>query len=142
MREAYIRLLSTGEMFSIEYLIQKKDGSWIWLHAKAMSSYRKDGQRRPLSALHPMSPGESKPKNACGRPTKVTAYFLSATWFVLEYLGRPYRGLQRSSGAHARVRVATGDADAKHFRYFITGWKNGSLSSTRLPRRKRSRIRN
>ena len=45
VREAYIRLLSTGEMFSIEYRIQKKDGSWIWLHAKAMSSYIKDGQR-------------------------------------------------------------------------------------------------
>jgi two-component system, sensor histidine kinase and response regulator len=45
VREAYGRLLTTGEMFSVEYRIQKKNGSWIWLHAKAMSSYEKEGKR-------------------------------------------------------------------------------------------------
>ena len=42
---AYERLLSLGEVFETEYRIQRKDGQWIWLYARAVSRYEKDGKR-------------------------------------------------------------------------------------------------
>lgn len=42
---AYERLLSRGEVFETEYRIQRKDGQWIWLYARAVSRYEKDGKR-------------------------------------------------------------------------------------------------
>jgi len=42
---AYERLLSRGEVFETEYRIQRKDGHWIWLYARAVSRYEKDGKR-------------------------------------------------------------------------------------------------
>jgi two-component system, sensor histidine kinase and response regulator len=44
-RAAYERLLSRGEVFETEYRIQRKDGNWIWLYARAVSRYEKDGKR-------------------------------------------------------------------------------------------------
>jgi two-component system, sensor histidine kinase and response regulator len=45
VQEAYGALLTTGRTFSMEYRVQRKDGAWIWFHAKAMNSYEKDGKR-------------------------------------------------------------------------------------------------
>ncbi|HKI18846.1 MAG TPA: PAS domain S-box protein, partial [Isosphaeraceae bacterium] len=45
VREAYMRFLGEGATFHTEYRIQKKDGPWIWLEAKAISSYELYGQR-------------------------------------------------------------------------------------------------
>lgn len=45
VREAFDRLLRTGETFNIEYRIQRKDGGWIWLLARAMSSFERAGKR-------------------------------------------------------------------------------------------------
>jgi len=45
VREAYTKLLNAGQMFSMEHRIQKKNGSWIWILAKAMASYEKSGKR-------------------------------------------------------------------------------------------------
>ena len=45
VRQAYALLLATGERFSVEYRVQRKDGRWIWLHAAAVSSFEKDGKR-------------------------------------------------------------------------------------------------
>jgi PAS domain S-box-containing protein len=45
VRQAYTVLLTTGQMFSMEYRVQSKNGTWIWLLAKAMSSYRQRSKR-------------------------------------------------------------------------------------------------
>jgi PAS domain S-box-containing protein len=45
VQESYLKLLATGATFSMEYRIQRKDGPWIWVEAKAMSTYVKDGKR-------------------------------------------------------------------------------------------------
>ena len=45
VRAGFTTLLTTGEMLSTEYRIQKKNGEWIWFAAKAMSSYYKQGRR-------------------------------------------------------------------------------------------------
>jgi two-component system, sensor histidine kinase and response regulator len=45
VRAAFDRFLHTGETFSMEYRIQRKDGVWIWLHARAMSSFERAGKR-------------------------------------------------------------------------------------------------
>jgi len=45
VRAAFDRFLHTGETFSIEYRIQRKDGVWICLHARAMSSFERAGKR-------------------------------------------------------------------------------------------------
>ncbi len=37
--------LAAGTLFSTEYRIQHKDGTWIWFGARAMSSYEKNGKR-------------------------------------------------------------------------------------------------
>ena len=44
VRAAFDRFLQTGETFSIEYRIQRKDGVWIWLLARAMSSFERAGK--------------------------------------------------------------------------------------------------
>ncbi len=41
----YVETLGTGKLFNTEYRIQRKDGAWIWMHARAVSSYEKDGKR-------------------------------------------------------------------------------------------------
>jgi len=45
VRQAYERLHETGALFTVDYRLKRKDGQWIWLHAKAMSTYEKDGKR-------------------------------------------------------------------------------------------------
>lgn len=45
LRAAYERLLADGEPLECEYRIQRKDGAWIWLHAKAVCRYERDGMK-------------------------------------------------------------------------------------------------
>jgi len=45
VQEKYVESLASGKLFNVEYRIQRKDGAWIWLNAKAMNSYEKEGQR-------------------------------------------------------------------------------------------------
>jgi len=42
---AFEAMVARGQAFEAEYRIQRKDGRWIWLHAKAVSQYEKDGVR-------------------------------------------------------------------------------------------------
>ena len=42
VQEKYIESLASGKLFNVEYRIQRKDGAWIWLNAKAMNSYEKE----------------------------------------------------------------------------------------------------
>jgi len=44
VREAFDRFLHRGETFSIAYRIQRKDGVWIWLLARATSSFERAGK--------------------------------------------------------------------------------------------------
>lgn len=45
VKEAYESLFTANKWFDIEYRIQRKDGNWIWLHDRAVSTYEKDGVR-------------------------------------------------------------------------------------------------
>jgi PAS domain S-box-containing protein len=45
VQQAYESLLSRGEVFDVEYRIQRKDGHWIWLHDRAIAAYERDGVR-------------------------------------------------------------------------------------------------
>lgn len=44
-RRAYASLLSENRTFDIEYRLQHKNGTWIWLHARALRSFYKSGVR-------------------------------------------------------------------------------------------------
>lgn len=44
VQAAYEAMLTRGEALDAEYRVQHKDGRWIWLHAKAVSQYEKDGE--------------------------------------------------------------------------------------------------
>lgn len=41
---AFTGLFTNQQMFDIEYRIQKKDGDWLWLHDRALSTYEKNGK--------------------------------------------------------------------------------------------------
>ncbi len=43
VKEAYGLLFARNEIFDVEYRIQKKDGQWIWLHDRAITTYEKNG---------------------------------------------------------------------------------------------------
>ena len=45
VRDTYAALIERGTLFSTEYRIQRKNGEWIWLHAKSTSSYVENGKR-------------------------------------------------------------------------------------------------
>jgi PAS domain S-box-containing protein len=44
VEEAFHELFTRKKMFDVEYRIRRKDGTWIWLHDRSVSSYQKDGQ--------------------------------------------------------------------------------------------------
>ena len=44
VKEGYKVFLAGGRRFDVEYRIQKKDGAWIWVHDRAVTSYEKDGK--------------------------------------------------------------------------------------------------
>lgn len=39
----YAALFRERVVFSVEYRMQRKDGTWIWIHDRSMSTYEKDG---------------------------------------------------------------------------------------------------
>ena len=41
--QAYRRLFSDGEKFDVEYQFRRKDGQWIWLHDRALTTQPRDG---------------------------------------------------------------------------------------------------
>jgi PAS domain S-box-containing protein len=41
--QAYQKLFSSGEKFDVEYRICRKDGQWIWLHDRALSTHPREG---------------------------------------------------------------------------------------------------
>ena len=45
VRAAYHALLETGAKFNTEYRLRRKDGTWIWLHSRAVSHFERDGAR-------------------------------------------------------------------------------------------------
>ena len=43
VRQAYRKLFSNGEKFDVEYRICRKDGEWIWLHDRALTTRPREG---------------------------------------------------------------------------------------------------
>jgi len=43
VKESYELLFTRGKIYDIEYRIRRKDGKWIWIHDRAVSTYEKDG---------------------------------------------------------------------------------------------------
>ncbi|MBI2191142.1 MAG: PAS domain S-box protein [Planctomycetes bacterium] len=41
--ERYVRLFRDGQMFDVEYRVQRRDGAWIWLHDRALTTYEREG---------------------------------------------------------------------------------------------------
>ncbi len=41
--QAYEKLFSDGQKFDVEYRICRKDGQWIWLHDRALTTHPRDG---------------------------------------------------------------------------------------------------
>jgi PAS domain S-box-containing protein len=41
--QAYQKLFSSGEEFNVEYQIRRKDGQWIWLHDRALTTQAREG---------------------------------------------------------------------------------------------------
>ncbi len=50
-QRAYASLLSENRTFDIEYRIQHKNGTWIWLHARALRSFYKNGVRTTVGIV-------------------------------------------------------------------------------------------
>jgi PAS domain S-box-containing protein len=44
IEKAFGALFTRKKPYDIEYRIRRKDGTWIWLHDRSMSSYKKDGR--------------------------------------------------------------------------------------------------
>ena len=42
--KAFDAMFEKGIHFDVEYRIQRKDGEWIWLHDRAITTYKKDGE--------------------------------------------------------------------------------------------------
>ena len=42
---AFHRLFSEGHPFDVEFQVQRKDGTWIWVHGRAYRTYERDGVR-------------------------------------------------------------------------------------------------
>ena len=42
VKEAFDSLFKLNKVFDIEYRIKRKDGKWIWLHDRAVTTYKKD----------------------------------------------------------------------------------------------------
>jgi len=42
-RRAYQNLFANGERFDVEYQIRRKDGRWIWLHDRALTTQPREG---------------------------------------------------------------------------------------------------
>lgn len=45
VKKAYEELFTANKKFDFEYRIQRKDGGWIWLHDRAITTYEKDGMK-------------------------------------------------------------------------------------------------
>jgi PAS domain S-box-containing protein len=45
VKNAYDLLMTKNKKYEVEYRIQKKDGSWIWLYDKAFSHYEESGRK-------------------------------------------------------------------------------------------------
>lgn len=45
VRRAYRSLFEDRQMFDVEYRIQRKDGTWIWILDQAVATYERDGRR-------------------------------------------------------------------------------------------------
>lgn len=45
VKQAFENLINKNTPFDIDYRIQRKDGIWIWLHDRAIRTYKKDGQK-------------------------------------------------------------------------------------------------
>ena len=45
VREGFRALLAKGQPFDVECRLKRKDGVWIWVHDRAISSYEKNGVR-------------------------------------------------------------------------------------------------
>ena len=43
VKKAFALLFTKNKIFNIEYRIKRKDGKWIWLHDRAVKTYKKDG---------------------------------------------------------------------------------------------------
>jgi len=43
--QAFHQLFSEGRPFDVEYQVQHKDGTWIWVHDRAYRTYERDGVR-------------------------------------------------------------------------------------------------
>jgi PAS domain S-box-containing protein len=43
VHQAYQRLFSSGDKFDVEYQIRRKDGQWIWLHDRALTTQPREG---------------------------------------------------------------------------------------------------
>ncbi len=44
-KTAYKALIEKGDPYNVEYRFKRKDGSWIWLHDRAVATYEEDGMR-------------------------------------------------------------------------------------------------
>jgi PAS domain S-box-containing protein len=44
IERAFHELFSKKKAYDVEYRIRRKDGTWIWLHDRSVSSYEKDGR--------------------------------------------------------------------------------------------------
>jgi PAS domain S-box-containing protein len=45
VQEAFDALFTSNKPFDVEYRIRRKDGDWIWLHDRSMSTYEKSGMQ-------------------------------------------------------------------------------------------------
>jgi PAS domain S-box-containing protein len=45
VQEAFDTLFTKNRAFDVEYRIKRKDGNWIWLHDRSVSTYEKGGMR-------------------------------------------------------------------------------------------------
>jgi PAS domain S-box-containing protein len=44
LKQTYKSLFAENRIFDTQYRIQRKDGQWIWLHDRAMTTYQRDGK--------------------------------------------------------------------------------------------------
>ncbi|MHA2296708.1 MAG: PAS domain S-box protein [Candidatus Hodarchaeales archaeon] len=51
VEERFTKLFTENEKFDVEYRIQKKDGKWIWLHDRAITIFKEEGEIQAYGVL-------------------------------------------------------------------------------------------
>jgi PAS domain S-box-containing protein len=90
-REAFELLFTMGKMYDIEYRVRRKDGNWIWVQERAVSTYERDGVQYADGVYADIS--ERKRADEELRATRQRLEYIVASNPAVIYSGKPFTDL-------------------------------------------------